>query len=72
MLAVFRKDLRLFLRDRSALLFSILMPIFVITVIAEGLFHGDDGPNLLVPIVNEDGGPVASTTPQRRSCFRRS
>jgi ABC-2 type transport system permease protein len=61
MLAVFRKDLRLFLRDRSALLFSILMPIFVITVIAEGLFHGDDGPNLLVPIVNEDGGPVAST-----------
>ena len=61
MLAVFRKDLRLFLRDRSALLFSILMPIFVITVIAEGLFHGDEGPNLLVPIVNEDGGPVAST-----------
>jgi ABC-2 type transport system permease protein len=61
MLAVFRKDLRLFLRDRSALLFSILMPIFVITVIAEGLFHGDNGPKLLVPIVNEDGGPVAST-----------
>ena len=61
MLAVFRKDLRLFLRDRSALLFSILMPIFVITVIAEGLFHGDDGPRLLVPIVNQDGGPVAGT-----------
>src|SRR5262249_23450567 len=61
MLAVFRKDLRLFLRDRSALLFSILMPIFVITVIAEGLFHGDDGPKLLVPIVNQDGGPVAGT-----------
>ena len=61
MLAVFRKDLRLFLRDRSALLFSLLMPILVITVIAEGLFHGDDGPNLLVPVVNEDGGPVAGT-----------
>jgi len=61
MLAVFRKDLRLFLRDRSALVFSLLMPIFVITVIAEGLFHGDGGPKLLIPVVNEDGGPVAGT-----------
>ena len=60
MLAVFRKDLRIFLRDRSAFVFSLLMPILVITVIAEGLFHGD-GPQLLVPVVNEDGGPVAST-----------
>jgi ABC-2 type transport system permease protein len=61
MLAVFRKDLRLFLRDRSALVFSLLMPIFVITVIAEGLFHGDGGPKLMIPVVNEDGGPVAGT-----------
>src|SRR5262249_52505112 len=61
MLAVFPKDLRIFLRDRSAFVFSLLMPILVITVIAEGLFHGDDGPQLLVPVVNEDGGPVAST-----------
>jgi hypothetical protein len=38
------------------------MPILVITVIAEGLFRGkNDGPRLLVPIVNEDKGPVAST-----------
>ena len=61
MLAVFRKDLRILLRDRSAFVFSLLMPILVITVIAEGLFHGDDGPQLLVPVVNQDGGPVAST-----------
>jgi ABC-2 type transport system permease protein len=61
MLAVFKKDLRLFLRDRSALLFSLLMPILVITVIAEALFHDDHGPRLLVPVVNEDGGPVANT-----------
>src|SRR5262245_66665077 len=61
MLAVFRKDLRIFLRDRSALAFALLMPIIVITVIAQGLFHADDGPNLLVPIVNDDGGPFAST-----------
>jgi ABC-2 type transport system permease protein len=59
---VFRKDLRLFLRDRSAFAFSLLMPILVITVIASALFsHSDDGPRLLVPIVNEDRGPVATT-----------
>ena len=62
MLPVFRKDLRIFFRDRSALVFSLIMPILVITVIAEGLFRGkNDGPRLLVPIVNEDKGPVAST-----------
>jgi ABC-2 type transport system permease protein len=60
MLAVFRKDLRVFFRDRSALVFSLLMPILVITVIAQGLFH-DEGPQLLVPVVDEDKGPVAST-----------
>src|SRR5215468_10365386 len=61
MLAVFRKDLRIFFRDRSALVFSLVMPILVITVIASGLFHGDDGPRLMVPVVNEDQGPVAGT-----------
>ena len=61
MLAVFRKDLRLFFRDRWALAFSVLMPIFVITVIAQALFNDDSGPKLLVPVVNEDGGPVANT-----------
>ncbi len=60
---VFRKDLRIFLRDRSALVFSLLMPILVITVIAQGLFHDDmdDSRDLLVPVVDEDKGPVAST-----------
>jgi ABC-2 type transport system permease protein len=61
MLAAFRKDLRLFFRDRSALLLSLLMPIAVITIIAQALFNDDDGPKLLVPVVNEDGGPVANT-----------
>jgi len=60
-LAVFRKDLRLFLRDRWALVLSVLMPIFVITVIAQALFNDDSGPKLLVPVVDEDGGPVAGT-----------
>jgi ABC-2 type transport system permease protein len=63
MWSVFRKDLRIFLRDRSALVFSLVMPIFVITVIAQGLFWDDkdDNRKLLVPVVNEDQGPVAST-----------
>ena len=59
MLAVFRKDLRIFLRDRDALVFSLLMPILVITVLAERLFHDDDGPQLLILVVNQDGGLVA-------------
>jgi len=61
MLAVFRKDLRIFLRDRSAFVFSLAMPILVITVIAEALSSRNGGPQLLVPVVNNDGGPVAST-----------
>jgi ABC-type multidrug transport system permease subunit len=61
MLAVFRKDLRIFVRDRWAMLFAILVPVLVVTIIAEALFHSDSGPRLLVPVVNEDGGPVAST-----------
>jgi ABC-type multidrug transport system permease subunit len=60
MIAVFLKDLKLILRDRSAVLFSLLVPIVVITIIAEALFHSDSGPKLLVPVINEDGGPVAN------------
>ena len=60
MLAVFRKEIRIVLRDRTALVFSLLVPIVVITIIASALFHSGDG-NLLVPVVNDDGGPVAST-----------
>jgi ABC-type multidrug transport system permease subunit len=60
-LAVFRKDLRIFLRDRWAVLFAIAVPILIVTIIAEALFHSGSGPRLLVPLVNDDGGPVAST-----------
>ncbi len=62
MWSVFRKDLRIFFRDRSALLFSLVMPILVITVIAEGLLHDDkDDNHITVPVVNQDVGPVAGT-----------
>ncbi len=63
MWAAFRKDVRVFLRDRSALVFSLVMPIIVITIIAEALFHDDkdDSRRIVVPVVNEDRGPVATT-----------
>jgi ABC-type multidrug transport system permease subunit len=61
MLAVLRKDLRIFLRDRWAIAFSVLMPILVVTVIAEALHERDGGPRIQLPVVDEDGGPVART-----------
>lgn len=44
-------------------MFSLLMPILVITVIAQGLFHDDEDNSRLpvVPVVDEDQGPVAMT-----------
>ena len=57
---MFIKDLRIILRDRWAALFSVVVPVVVITIIAEALFASGDGPKLRVPIVNEDQGPVAS------------
>ena len=61
MRAVFWKEVRLILRDRSAFVFSLVVPIAVISLIAGALFHSDTGPQLLVPVVNDDGGPVAGT-----------
>lgn len=53
-----RKDLRLIARDRAALLFLVLVPFVVVTVLAESLAGSDTG-SLLLPVVNEDDGPVA-------------
>jgi ABC-2 type transport system permease protein len=61
MIAVFLKDLKLIARDRWAVVFSLLVPIVVITIIAQALFHSDGGPRLLIPVVNDDQGPVANT-----------
>jgi len=61
MLAVFLKDLRIILRDRWAFLFSLAVPILVISIIATALFSSDGGSKLLVPVVNDDQGPVANT-----------
>lgn len=60
MIAMFIKDLRIILRDRWAALFSVVVPVIVITIIAEALFASGEGPKLTVPVVNEDLGPVAT------------
>jgi ABC-2 type transport system permease protein len=59
LLTIAAKDLRLIVRDRPALLFVMLVPIAVITVIAESLAGTDSGGLLVLPVVNEDEGPVA-------------
>lgn len=46
-------------RDRAALVFLVLVPFVVVTVLAEALAGSDTG-SLLLPVVNEDQGPVAS------------
>lgn len=58
LLTIFLKDLRLIARDRVALLFNIVVPIVVITIVASTL-GGSEGGSLLLPVVNEDQGPVA-------------
>jgi ABC-2 type transport system permease protein len=52
------KDLRLIARDRTALLFTILVPVAVITIVA-GTLGGGAGGSILLPVVNNDRGPVA-------------
>ncbi len=59
LLTITWKDLRLIARDRAAMLFLVLVPFVVVTVLAEALAGSDTG-SLLLPIVNEDHGPVAT------------
>jgi ABC-2 type transport system permease protein len=59
LLAIAWKDLRLIARDRAAMVFLVLVPFVVVTVLAEALAGSDTG-SLLLPVVNEDEGPVAS------------
>jgi len=61
MLAVFLKDLLMLRRDRGALFISIIVPILMITTIAEALHRNKDEVKMRVPVVDEDQGPVART-----------
>jgi linearmycin/streptolysin S transport system permease protein len=56
---VMLKDLRLIARDRSALASMLLVPMVVIVVVAETT-GGSGTKSILVPVVNEDQGPVAN------------
>ncbi|HBZ70167.1 MAG TPA: hypothetical protein DEP35_10700 [Deltaproteobacteria bacterium] len=58
MVAIFLKDLRLLLRDASALVLSLLAPIAMITIITFGRYESEP-PRPLVPVVDYDEGPVA-------------
>ena len=58
-LAIFQKDLRLFLRDRGALFLTLLAPIVMITIIALARYQSEE-PRPLVPVVDDDRGPVAN------------
>lgn len=60
MVAVFWKDLRLIVRDRVALIGALVVPILVISLIAGALLDNGDRTRLLLPVVDEDEGPVAT------------
>lgn len=60
LLRVMSKDLRLIVRDRSALVALILVPIVVIFFVAESQSRGGSRA-IVFPVVDEDRGPVAST-----------
>jgi ABC-type multidrug transport system permease subunit len=59
LLRVMAKDLRLIVRDRSAAVFMLIVPIIIIIVVAETQ-SGEGSKSILFPIVNEDQGPVAN------------
>src|SRR5271166_3816975 len=57
--AIMLKDLRLIGRDRSALVFMLVVPIVVIAVVA-ATQSGAGSSSIVFPVVNEDQGPVAN------------
>lgn len=61
LLHVVLKDLRLVLRDRAAVVGLLLVPLVVIVFVAESQSSARGAKKLILPIVNEDQGPVAHT-----------
>jgi ABC-2 type transport system permease protein len=59
LLRITLKDLRLIVRDRSAAVFLLVVPIIIIFVVAETQ-SGEGSKSILFPVVNEDQGPVAN------------
>lgn len=61
MFAVFLNDLRLLLRDRTAVLWLLVGPILFVTLISAARFDSGRRPAVFVPVVDDDQGPVAKT-----------
>ena len=59
MLTIFWKDLRLLARDPGAVALLFIAPLVMITIITLARYHSAEPPRPLVPVVNDDGGPVA-------------
>jgi len=61
MIAVFGNELRMLLRDRGAIVWLLLGPVLVMSVISAARYQSGQRPRFLVPVVDEDQGPVART-----------
>lgn len=59
MVAVFLNDLRLLLRDRWTVFYTVAAPIVIITIVVAARYGSEEVPRMPIPIVNLDGGPVA-------------
>ena len=59
LLAVFSNELRLLLRDRGAIVWLLLGPLLVMSVITAARYQSGGAPRLRLPVVDEDQGPVA-------------
>lgn len=59
MIAVLVHELRLTWRDRGAVVWLLLGPILVISVISAARYQSGTAPRFVLPVVNEDQGPVA-------------
>ena len=59
MLVVFGNEMRLLGRDHPAIVWMFLGPILFITLIVAARYEGSPTPRPLLPIVNDDQGPVA-------------
>jgi ABC-type multidrug transport system permease subunit len=58
--AVMLKDLRLISRDHAGLIALLVVPIVVITVVASATHSANTSRSIVLPVVNEDQGPVAT------------
>jgi linearmycin/streptolysin S transport system permease protein len=57
--AVFSNEMRLLSRDRMAVVWLLVGPILCITVITAARYEPPGGTQILLPVVDEDQGPIA-------------